>query len=200
MDQVRFIIAKELESAMNNIMSQIESNRLFNEEKTSCPRRDPKVENNYVFLDKNTKLTILSPNSYMIERSSHNTLEIEYFKDGKLHNDNKPAYLLYVNKKLKCEEYYKNGKLHNLNGAASIEYYSNGHFEYKAYYQDGKLHNDNGFAKIEYYYNGSVKYASCYFNGKRHRDNGPARIEYNKDGKVVYSSYYINDKKITQFN
>lgn len=189
MEQIKSIIKEELNDTMENIMSQIESIRLCDEEIKS-------KSNNSVYLDKHKKLTILSLNTYYIEKSYSNILEIEYYKYDKVHNDNGPAYKLYINDKLKCEEYYHLGALHRVNGPASIEYYSNNVVEYEAYYQKDKLHRENGPAKIEYYPNGKVMYKSYYLNGRRHREDGPARIEYDKKGKRIYESYYVNGKKM----
>lgn len=118
---------------------------------------------------------------------NNNSSMIYYTLYGRIHRNNKPAYLNYYNNRLITEKYYQFNLLHREDGPAIIKYYSNGKIECEEYYIDGEQHREDGPAEIEYYENGNVKCEHYYINGSYYREDGPDYIEYDKEGKIIFS-------------
>ena len=57
-----------------------------------------------------------------------------YYLDGKLHREDGPAIINYINSKIVGELYYLNNKKHRKNGPAVIFYYEDGEIQGKGYY------------------------------------------------------------------
>ena len=112
---------------------------------------------------------------------------IKYNPPSQINNYENIIELIWIN---------ENNEYHNENGAAIIQYYSNGNVSHKEWFINGKHHNENGPARIGYYLNGNVKYKSWWINDKRHNNNGPAVIEYNQNGNIARQEYWKNGIKI----
>lgn len=107
--------------------------------------------------------------------------ETFYFKNGRLHRDDGPAY---IDKQHGAEKWFFEGKLHRVGGPA----YSNCNRE--EWRQNGVLHNTEGPAIA--WAKGGIRY---YYHGKLHRLDGPALID--SDGNEVYFRY---GKRIEPFH
>lgn len=114
------------------------------------------------------------------------TLEISYFKKGKLHRDDgKPALVAYnPSGDLIFEEYYKDGVLHRENDKpAALIYVEPGIIRSEKYYKFGLLHRDGDKPAviIRSLKTGSIIIEYFYKNGRIHRGyQGPAKIVYNE--------------------
>lgn len=112
------------------------------------------------------------------------TLQIEWYRNGKLHRINGPARE-YANK---CNEWYRNGKLHRLDGPA-VEFPSGS----KYWYQNNKLHREDGPAAE---WNDGTKI--WYLNDQRHRIGGPA-VEWPNGVKQYYQYDRLYNEDGTKF-
>jgi antitoxin component YwqK of YwqJK toxin-antitoxin module len=84
--------------------------------------------------------------------------------------------------------------------STKIKYFNNtkiiesiGHFN-----QYSSFHNEDGAAYIEYHSNGNILLESYYINGIRHRENGAAHIRCDFDGKVKTVTYFLDDVRLTE--
>lgn len=94
--------------------------------------------------------------------------------------------------------WYKDGKLHRENGPAWIEYDENGKVIEERWYQMGRLHREDGPAIIKYFLNEKVKNEVWYKDDLLHREDGPAWIEYDIDGGIIEKSYYVRGTKLSE--
>lgn len=122
-----------------------------------------------------------------------------YDKDGKLHNENGPARILFsvVGNKFILDEcvYYIHGLESRKNGPSCI-YYHNNRVSSELYKVYGKYNSNlNKPSIIEYYDDGVIRKEewrnekNCY-----HRENGPAVICYNEDGSITAKVYYYDGR------
>lgn len=123
-------------------------------------------------------------------------LEIEHFKDGKLHHDNMPAGLTYrENGTISCERWFKNGQFHREDDKpVVIVYHENGCVKKESWYKDNVLGRDGDKpAEIYYFSNGNTKIKTWYKDGLVHRDNDmPAEITYSADGSICCEQWFKN--------
>ena len=94
--------------------------------------------------------------------------------------------------------YYNNGKLHNEDGPAYQEYYDNGKKSIERYYINGNFHRENGPSKIfwhkngdegyEYYYLNDINYNKIDWINKLKEINSP----YYEDQKMLYDMEKYN--------
>jgi len=138
------------------------------------------------FLIKNKDYTIPNKlNGKYITYQEKDRIE-EWFKNGLLHRNGKPA-LIKTNGKDSLfggwyiSEWYQNGKLHRDDGPAIMTASGT-----KEWYQNGLLHRDDEPAIIEA--NGNKRW---YQNGLLHREDGPA-IYINNGNNDVEIAYYLN--------
>ena len=68
--------------------------------------------------------------------------------DGRLHNENKPAYIRYENGKATVEEWWLSGCIHRENGPACVVY-EDGRVIHEEWWVDGKYLNKGDFTSIE---------------------------------------------------
>ena len=76
-----------------------------------------------------------------------------FLLDGKLHNDNGPAFILYNNHYKNYPElelYFNHGKFHRIDGPALIYSYNENNLIQIRYYIEDKLHNNEDPAIIEW--------------------------------------------------
>ncbi len=91
-----------------------------------------------------------------------NTLTIKYCDVIGKHNK---TIRFYDTGKIYLIEYWQNGKLHNEDGPAYIQWYPNGQIDNIQYYQNGKRHNEHGPACILWYPNGQIDIIEHWHNG-----------------------------------
>lgn len=96
------------------------------------------------------------------------------------------------NKKYR-ETWYRDGKIHRDDKPADIRYWNNGNKSEENWYQDGNMHRENAPAQRGWYENGNKYYESWHYNGKQHRENGPAEILWDENGNVFKKEWWIND-------
>jgi len=127
-----------------------------------------------------------------------------YFKDDKLHREDGPARIDFIDN---IEEWFKNGKLHREDGPAIIHsdgtqiwsqngekhridgpacIFSSGK---QLWYKNGKLHREDAPACI--FPNGTKEW---YKNDKLHRDDGPAIIFYNDNLEFYYEGRKVDEE------
>jgi hypothetical protein len=129
----------------------------------------------------------------------HNANIVMYFKDKKLHNDDKPAIVCtkgYI-------EFYKDGLRHRDRGPAYAD--SSG---LKKWYKNDKLHNENGPAILdrngrkEYYIHGKkIKDYKLYYKNMHHFDQIDAShgVFVNKFTPIDFA-FPMDDNSIEKFN
>lgn len=136
------------------------SSTLFKQETT-------KYKLNNIILKKRYRIRSRDYNITTYDRFIFNTIKItiiegclkskRYYKQDKLHRDDKPAIKNYLSGVIILEAYYKNNKLHNINGPAYIRYYSNGCKSDEIYYLEGHLKRQDGEAYICYNEQGKIE-------------------------------------------
>lgn len=98
--------------------------------------------------NENDKLHSYSDAPAVIKFTRHGQIEcMEWYKNGVLHRDNKPARMWFYNKKkngiirteLRGEEYFVNGEYHREDEPAIIFYYITGEIESMEYYTNGRM-------------------------------------------------------------
>lgn len=115
----------------------------------------------------------------------------------KIVNGNLTTYHLNNGDKI-SEHYYKDGKFHNDDGPAWIKFDSKtGRKTSIKYYIDGKLHNDNGPALVTFNDQGEVSCEMYHLNGELHREDGPAVVYYDKK-HGNYETFYNHGKKLNK--
>ena len=146
----------------------------------------------------------------------------EWYKDGKLQNEDSPAKIEINEEGRLVEYYYTNGILHRDDGPACIqyrikeEYYNEYYYEYfskegirknissinkrqfnlytEKWVQNGWKHRDNDEpAHLEYYPNGSLYVEMWTHNGECHREGDlPAVIIYSSEGEPIIRKWYTD--------
>jgi len=128
---------------------------------------------------------------------------IAYYKNGKLHRVDGPAYVGQEgnSKKVIVEKWCIDGKFHREGGPAYIKRSVNGHghkITLEIWYKNNVIENDEGPAYVhsftlddgstltEYYW---------YKNGEQHRDGAPAQITKNDKGEVISQAWIVNGKR-----
>ncbi len=86
----------------------------------------------------------------------------------------------YDNGKLKEKIYFKDGVLHNENRPAWIWYYENGNIESEYYYINDMLHREDGPAMIFYNINGTISNMFYYINHEEYNDKIKYMLEVSK--------------------
>lgn len=147
---------------------------------------------------------------------------IKYFYDGKLHNENGPAVIVYDGSHKQREEfcingvkykqigynlgakksevyYDKDGNHHREDGPALILWDYSGRIWKEYFYKHGKYHREDGPAMFSYE-NGKKEYEKYFKDGNTHREDGPAVIIYNPNsGKVIDKQFWLNNEKLSYF-
>lgn len=123
---------------------------------------------------------------------------IEFMKDGKLHNIEFLARLIYYpSNNTICEIHYAvDVKIHRVGYPATIKFDRNNKIISKGYWVNHKLHRHylEGPAYTEIYKD--LHYEEYWFEGKRHRpiEEGPACVVYSPHYE---GEYWVNGEKIT---
>jgi len=99
------------------------------------------------------------------------------------------------------ERYYRDGKLHRENGPAYVYRHADG-TTVERYFRDGKRHREDGAAVVEHYAGGKT-IEEYYRDGKPHREDGPAIVRHGADGSSrddgsIYEAYYRNGEFIKE--
>jgi hypothetical protein len=92
--------------------------------------------------------------------------------------------------------YYRNGKIHRDNGPAFVtraDCLTN-----EEYYRDGRHHREDGPAVITRLPGGVVHEHYCR-EGEFHRDDGPACVVREADGSVREQSFYLRGKRVSEW-
>lgn len=114
-----------------------------------------------------------------IENSFKFGKALSWYKDGKLHRLDGPAFHEYNDKYVITQEYYQNGLLHRIDGPALRKWFDNGSIKYVGNYRNGHLYEKpNGIALVEYNENGQII--------KKELSNGFIIFIYN-NGKTRYA-------------
>lgn len=136
-------------------------------------------------------------NKYIILYRLHNiVLIMQYTLNGKLHNDNGAACVMYhPNGNLKRYSYEQNCYLHRVGGPAVEEFsYDNERILERRYYYNGMEHNDNGPSYIGWYLDGGKHTIGYKKEGKYHRIGKPALFYFYSDGSLAAIYYYYEGK------
>ena len=108
----------------------------------------------------------------------------------------KREYWNKAKKKLKVEEWYKDGKYHRLDGPAYQRWDKNGQKESEMYFKDGNIHRTDSPAYQQWYKNGQKESDVYYKDGKKHRLDGPAYQRWYKNGQKDCQVYYLYGKEV----
>lgn len=130
------------------------------------------------------------------------TLEtIEWYKNGKLDKDDRPAIVeYYKDGTIKIEEWYKDDQLHRDNAPAVVEYYKDKTIKLEQWYKNHKLHRVAGPAVVEYYENKTIKTEKWYEKDELHRIDSPAVTEYYQDKTIKSKKWYERGMLNRYFN
>jgi hypothetical protein len=128
---------------------------------------------------------------------------IAYYKDGKLHREDGPAYVGQEGnlKRTIVEKWCIDGKFHREGGPAYIKRSVNGHgneVTLQIWYKNNVIENDKGPAFIDSVYaddGNKITNYTWYKNGVEHRDGAPAQITKNDKGEIVGEAWIVNGKR-----
>ena len=126
-------------------------------------------------------------------RYSDGTTEEFYYRDGKIHRDDGPAWIFrYADGSVLSEEYYRDGKIHRDDGPAWSFHTADGSVWREDYYRNDKLHREGGPARIIGMLSPEGPQEEYFRDGKYHREDGPAIIRHNSGRKCL--AYYRDGK------
>lgn len=116
-----------------------------------------------------------------------------YIKDGMLHREDGPAFLINTRYNYSCI-YYKHNKVHREDGPASIKYSCNKKENKIMWVVNGKIHKTDGPSSIVVRYeNNNVYYKETwFFNGIVHRVDEPAITE-KLNNEIISEKWYTNN-------
>ena len=128
---------------------------------------------------------------------------IAYYKNGKLHREDGPAYVGQEGnlKRVIVEKWCIDGKFHREDGPAFIQRSVNGHgneVTLQIWYKNNVIENDKGPAYIHSFNTDDgdrITNYTWYKNGVQHREGAPAVISTNKKGEIVGEAWIVNGKR-----
>ena len=120
-----------------------------------------------------------------------------WYRDGKLHREDGPAWNDWENEKQINEGWYRDGKLHREDGPAINNWQDEKKIR-ECWYRDGKYHREDGPAFTTWQNEKKIR-EGWFRDGKSHREDGPAWTKWENEKKIMEKWYHDDNLHRVEF-